>query len=254
MKMKYSTILFLALFVQSCSKEKFKNDWTIENLKGKVKSYSEFSYKAEERFGNIEKGTRKRIFLEYDNQNKFDENGNMIESNKYYSDGRLERREIYKFDEIGNKIENNWYNSVGSLELRETYKYDKMRNMIESNWYYSNGRLGNRSTYKYDEKGNNIEINWYNPDGSLSYWKTDKYNEKGNRIESNWYTSDSSLYRRVIYDEKGNEIEKYNSDGILKSKWTFKYEFDKQGNWVKRIDFEDSIPKFLLEREYEYYE
>lgn len=127
-KMKYSTIFCVALFVLSCSNQKIENDWTIENLKCKVKSYSEFSYKAEDRFGNIEKGRRKRNnILEYDFQNKYDEKGNQIESNSY------------------------------------------------------------------------------------------------------------------------------NSDGSLDSKWTYKYEFDKQGNWVKRIDFEDGIPKFLLEREYEYY-
>ena len=127
-KMKYTIIVLVALFAQSCSNEKVENGWTIENLQGKVLSYSEFSYKAVERFGNIEKGKREL---------------------NYYWDRDLQR----------------------------------------------------------------------------------KYDEKGNKIESN----------------------RYNSDGSLYIKWTYKYEFDKQGNWIKRIDFKDEIPEFILEREYEYY-
>lgn len=64
------------------------------------------------------------------------------------------------------------------------------------------------------------------------------------------------IHFQVKYDEKGNQIEEnlYNSDSSLSSKWTFQYEFDKQGNWVKRIDFEDGIPELLLDRKYEYYD
>lgn len=127
-KMKYTIIVLVALFAQSCSNEKVENGWTIENLQGKVLSYSEFSYKAVDHFGNIEKGKRERNY----------------------------------------------------------------------SW--------NRDLQR-------------------------KYDEKGNKIESNEYNSDGSLY----------------------SKWTYKYEFDKQGNWIKRIDFKDEIPEFILEREYEYY-
>src|SRR5690606_10874293 len=117
-KMKYTIIVLVALFAQSCSNEKVENGWTIENLQGKVLSYSEFSYKAVDRFGNIEKGKRER---------------------------------------------------------NDSWDRDLQR--------------------KYDEKGNNIESN------------------------------------------------RYNSDGSLFSKWTYKYEFDKQGNWIKRIDFKDEIPE-----------
>ena len=154
-KMKYAIIIFVVLITQSCSNEKIENDWTRNNLQGKVLSYSEFSYKAENRFGNVVKGKRKR-------------------KSKWLSD-------IQK---------------------------------------------------KYNEKGNQVESNRYNSDGSLIGKRTYKYDEKGNKIESNWY----------------------NSDGSLDSKTTRKYEFDKQGNWLMRIDSEDEIPNFILEREYEYYD
>ena len=177
MKMNYFTLFFVALFFQSCTIEKRENDWTEENLKGKVKSYSQFAYEAEERFGKIEKGERE--FYESFLKKSYDKKGNIIEWNSYNSDGRLQ----YKY----------------------TYKYDKKGNKIEFNSYDSDGRLGGKYTYKYDEKGNKIEEN------------------------------------------------SYDSDGRLDPKWTYKYEFDKQGNWINRIDFKNAIPTNFVEREYEYY-
>ena len=55
-----------------------------------------------------------------------------------------------------------------------------------------------------------------------------------------------------MYTWKYNVI--INADGILSSKETYKYEFDEKGNWIKRINFINQIPKLIDEREYEYYE
>jgi len=145
--------LIVILTSIGCSNQIEENDWTRDNLKGKIQAYKEFSYEAEVRFGEIKKGKRGRRFHESDFQKKYDEKGNQIEGNRYDSDGSL-------------------------------------------NWRY---------TYKYDEKGNLIEWN------------------------------------------------RYDSDGSLYTQWTYKYEFDEQGNWIKRVEFENEIPQFILIREYEYY-
>jgi hypothetical protein len=92
--------------------------------------------------------------------------------------------------------------------------------------------LDSKRTYKYDDKGNKIEENSYKTDGSLNYRWTYKYDNKGNKIERNTY----------------------NSDGSLGDKTTYKYEFDKQGNWSKRIEVKDEMAKYILERQYEYYD
>jgi hypothetical protein len=278
-------VLFVALIAQSCSNEKIENDWTRDNLQGKVLSYSEFSYEAENRFGNIEKGERYRPWSnEYDHQIKYDEKGNKIEKNSYNSDGSLSSRYTYKYDEKGNKIEKNSYNSDGSLSSKDTHKYDEKGNKIEDNTYNFGGSLRFKGTHKYDEKGNKIEDNYYNSDGSLRSRYTYKYDEKGNKIEGNEYYSDGSLRSRYTYkydekgnkieeneynsdgslarkwtykyDEKGNKIEEneYNSDGSLNSKNTYKYEYDKQCNWIRRIEFTNGIPEYILERQYEYYD
>ena len=92
-------VLFVALIAQSCSNENIENDWTRDNIQGKVLSYSEFSYEAENRFGNIEKGERNRQFsIGTDHQIKYDEKGNEIEYNRYNSDGSLDYKFTYKYE------------------------------------------------------------------------------------------------------------------------------------------------------------
>ena len=268
MKMKYLTILFVALIAQSCSNEKIENDWTADNLQGKVMSHSEYIYIAKERFGNIEKGERIlsrvfRGFIEYigSNQRKYAENGNKIEENWYKLDGSLDKKKTYKYAENGNRTEENSYEADGSLSSKygdaptKTYKYDEKGNKIETNIYRSDGSFRNRDKYKYDEKGYKIERYYSNSDGRVVLVSTSKYDKKGNKIECNgcgWEAEDET-YK---YDEKGNIIEYKGifDNGFLLFKKSYEYEFDKRGNWIKQIEFLDGIPTYILERQYEYYD
>ena len=84
-KFKFISIFFAILIALSCSSQKVKNDWARENLQGKVMTFSEFSYKAESRFGNIEKGNREREpGTGFDFKIRFNQKGNIIEKNEYF--------------------------------------------------------------------------------------------------------------------------------------------------------------------------
>ena len=120
------------LCLVSCNQSEKKNDLTEENLKGKVKSITENTYEAVDKFGQIEKGDI------------------LVDSSAVYTDdGHFK---IY--NEKGNKIEENYYNSNGSLIYKNTYKYDEKGNKIEENYYNSNGRLDSKYTYEYDKNNN----------------------------------------------------------------------------------------------------
>jgi len=120
------------LCLVSCNQSEKKNDLTEENLKGKVKSITENTYEAVDKFGQIEKGDV------------------LVDSSAVYTDdGHFK---IY--NEKGNKIEENYYNSNGSLIYKNTYKYDEKGNNIEKNNYDSNGRLDSKHTYEYDKNNN----------------------------------------------------------------------------------------------------
>ena len=232
---KIILVILSVLCLVSCNQSEKKNDLTEENLKGKVKSITENTYEAVDKFGQIEKGDV------------------LVDSSAVYTDdGHFK---IY--NEKGNKIEENYYNSNGSLIYKNTYKYDKKGNIIEEKSYYPDGSLIYKNTYKYDEKGNKIEDNSYDSDGRLHSKYTYKYDEKGNKIEENWYNSDGRLHSKYTYkyDEKGNNIEEnwYDSDGSLYEKHTYKYEYDKNNNWTQRIQYKNTIPLNITERIIEYY-
>ena len=170
------------LCLVSCNQSEKKNDLTEENLKGKVKSITENTYEAVDKFGQIEKGDV------------------LVDSSAVYTDdGHFK---IY--NEKGNKIEENYYNSNGSLIYKNTYKYDEKGNIIEENYYNSNGRLYSKTTYKYDEKGNKIEEYHYDEDGKFNYKYTYKYDEKGNNIEKNNYDSNGRLDSKYTYEYAKN--------------------------------------------------
>lgn len=81
------------------------------------------------------------------------------------------------------------------------------------------------------------------------------FNDKGNRIEENRYNSDGELLTKATYkyDDKGNIVEMHEEIGSDHSNKFAEYEYDKQGNWTRLIYYENRIPKYWIEREFEYF-
>jgi hypothetical protein len=91
--------------------------------------------------------------------------------------------------------------------------------------------------FKYDDKGRLVEKTWYSNDGKL--WMKYAYNYKGDQKEELVYAEDGSLNQKYLYtlDDKGNETEEViyeTRDDSVRSKNSYSYEFDAQGNWIKR--------------------
>jgi len=235
--------------------------------------------RAIEKFGGIEKGGKPMK-----DSYSFDINGNKVRTIFFNSDGNLRRKLTYQYAKNGNLIKSSSFNKDGSLNYNLIYKYDENRNITSSSYYKPNGNLsyeythkydanGNKkesftynsdrilwkqNTYKYDELGNEIECNWYKKDNTLDSKNIYKYNERGDIIETNSFNKNGSLKYRITYkfDLNGNEVESkfFNSDGSLKNHKVYKYNYDKNGNWIKRIEYNNSIAEFIEIREYQYYE
>ena len=146
------------LCLVSCNQSEKKNDLTEENLKGKVKSITENTYEAVDKFGQIEKGDvlvdSSAVYTDDGHFKIYNEKGNKIEENYYNSNGSLIYKNTYKYDEKGNKIEEYHYDEDGKFNYKYTYKYDEKGNNIEKNNYDSNGRLDSKYTYEYDKNNN----------------------------------------------------------------------------------------------------
>ncbi len=152
------TLLGLALLMSSCTKNQKVTDWKELDLKGRVNSLKEVSYKAVVRFGNNEKDIRKRESNPhpiYDSYLIFNNKGNVIEKNQYLSDSSLLYKTIYIYDENNLLIEENKYFSNGSLNNQLTYKYDNKGNIIQK-YEHVPWSAGAKVTL-HDDKGSVIE-------------------------------------------------------------------------------------------------
>lgn len=300
------TIGLISIFFSCENTKNIENDLSLHKLSGNIKSVKETSFEAVERFGEITKGKRVgEVFGKRDYYILYNKEGNMLEDNRYKSNGKLSykstfeyndngkiigvndynsnevltEKQIYSYDNKGYLVENNTYASDGSLKSKTKYKYDYKGNIIEKDVYDSSGDETSRETYKFDDKGNQIE--------EYSYYCELKwiseYDDKGNRIRVNCHDSNGKKVRKwiFIYDLIGNKIEEIDSDSdgnrtvnttykydnnrniievysinpiaSLKGTDSYIYEYDNQGNWVKRIDSYNGFVKYIIIREIMYY-
>jgi len=207
---------------------------------------------------------------------RYDENGNVIEWNDYGRDSILTGKSTSRYDENGNMIEEITYYSFSIHEFKITYKYDKKGKMLEKNEYNnSTNSLEKSSFYKYDRNGNKKErITYtYDLDGNRIYdgKHTYKYDAKGNKIQWKMFRPNRKLKPVLKYTYK------YDAKGIIKEenrydafagrnftscniKFIYIYEFDNNGNCIKRICIEKAYEKnnsttrrYITERAITYY-
>jgi len=161
-----------------------------------------------------------------------------------------------------------YYNSLGNLTKREFYDYKGNLYEITVYGYLDVGRVSrskriereynpppivlagpagptpkpdprysNKFTFQYDEAKRLTEKSWFMNNGELQIRYVYKYS--GNHREELVYSADGSLNQRylAILDGKGNETEQTSFEtrgGAIRDKYSYTYEFDAQGNWVKQ--------------------
>lgn len=261
----------------------YKSDLKKMNLKGEVKTFREYSYQTIDSFGKISKGERQYEegidyyqnrspkggyltfnkngglieTLEYDLNNKvkekiiftYNENGNIIEENIFDNNDKFDYKVVFKYNDKGYLIDRSLYKNDGKLHSKFVYKYNKKDNQINKSLYFD-GELDSTEDYKYDDKGNLIESNVVSY-GKFINWETSffEFDNQGNLIEesSNINSKEGSLDLITTYN-----YNKY-GDKITKDDTTYEYVYDSQKNWIKRIEFYNGVPKFIVERKIEYY-
>jgi hypothetical protein len=184
---KLTIVLGITLSVIGCVNRIENNDWERDNLKGKVQVFTEFSYKAEVRFGKIEKGKREESSSHLGLRKSYNEYGNKIEENTYRSDGTLIRKEVLKYDENRNLIERESYNGEGMMNNKSIYIHYKERNEVEQNDYNSDGSLIQKWITKYNDNGKIIEQTSHPSDNRVGERYVFEYDQKGNNITYKWY-------------------------------------------------------------------
>lgn len=212
-----------------------------------------YKYDDENRFEKVIFSFGGGLFRE--NNYKYDDKDNFIEITVHTGSDDLFVVYKYKYDNVGNIIEEKQNDSSGITISMNTFKYDGKENMIEHNCFFlkkSKLRLLFKKKFKYDDRGKLTEMKLNNL--KISY----KYDEKGYKTEEK---IDITLGRsdqktNYKYDNYGNVIEERTTYPKYKytSTVTYKYEFDDNNNWIKRIVYLDKKPISITERTIEYYE
>ena len=249
-------------------------------LKGNVKSLEYATYEAIDKSGEIiaDKeptylGVTKILFVK---------NGNKTEwnNNRKIPTGIMSDKSIYIYD--GDKLIKEEYYDSDNKKVLYTYEYNKEGYKSKKIKIMDNGETIDKVIYEYNSKGKLIketeDMSDLSPDPMVS---TYKYDEKGNLIEYSSFSDYSEAFIKYKYNEKNQLIEvkkplieegeytEYfiydNNDNLLEKRYTNtgyyedwkeareRYELDKQGNWIKKIKYEDNRPKEITLRTIEYY-
>jgi YD repeat-containing protein len=239
------SLLILMFFLFSCGSKNSNPDnyFNRYELIGDVKEVIQETYFTNDKFGNIVK-TGLVTRQDY----SFDINHNILSVTQYSINSislDISSKWTWKYDDENNCIESRTYDEYGDITTTYIYKYQDEYVEVE---YFSNGEK-NKWTEKIDKNKNIIE----NKDKTRFI-----YDSRNNLIE-------------VIYSNNKNIVYEYNSDGKLTSHgiinikynnkgfienngfMSYEYEYDTQGNWVKKIEFSDGHPILIRERKLKYY-
>jgi len=195
------------------------SDAADEGLRGPVKSVrSEIQYLSETPVIKAVTGS---------SLTTYNKNGNKLRTERYDFKNNLDRIEVYGYLDgsrvsASKFIQREYSLPVGTTrlpsnkkedpryQLRFEFKYDEKKRLTEKTRFLSDGDILERSVYKYE----------------------------GNQKEELVYSETGSLVQRNLYilDDKGNEIENtgFTADGSVYAKRSYTYEFDSNGNWIKR--------------------
>ncbi|HEY7532859.1 MAG TPA: hypothetical protein VH681_08805 [Nitrospiraceae bacterium] len=150
-------------------------------------------------------------------------------------DGQQYLSRLYAYDQTGRKIAEAAYHMCGTFSSLHVYSHDTSGNVREDILFqfrslsrqvfshkdglpvqqeaYKNGALRSTTTYTYDHSGRLTEQRVYQPDQTLVNRTRYGYDERGNRIAEE--TNDTNNPSLIV-------------------KRTSLYEYDTNGNWIKR--------------------
>lgn len=206
----------------------------------------------------------------------------LVEERNYNEQGKYVYANKYRYDKRGNEISLKHYSVNGLLFLRTQSEYDDKGNIVQERSYNAEGNLLNKATWQYDAKGNVAEERIYDADEqetSLTKYKYDaegrmieevkelygimlrtvyKYDEQGVLKEEWGYNAEGVRDARIVYeyDDNGIAIKEtyYSADDKVKRAVSYKNDYDRYQNLVKRTQLENGREVVILRKELDYYQ
>lgn len=253
-------IVFALLFISTvCFAQRPKNGWQSANLKGKVKAAGQVEYVVNDKNELVKegqdfsakfntKGQITEMTLTHGGEKSklvmtFDEKGYPVKTSSYNDAGELTYQSEQENDAKGNVLKETG-RSNGTFEVIKTiFIYDKKGYLVAKD-IYQFGSHSIKIQYTNDKKGNPIEEkNCKASDDSINHRILSTYDKKGNRIKAVAYDDKDEMIEHYTYkyDKYNNMVEEksFAPDGSLLYTKTMTYEYDKKGNWLKKLVYTD---------------
>ena len=179
---------------------------------------------------------------------------------EYYENqekGHIKSEEIIKFDNQGNEVyEYSKYLIDDTYYINEfNTEYDSLGKKNKGLWEWYKYKDGNKfdshiniSKYLYDDKNRLIEIYSYKKEKTTPFNITKYEYSEDTIIKESISTEDNETSKETYF--KGLLIKKEDPNGDV---FEYKYTFDSKENWVKVIEYKNTIPIKMRVREIKYH-
>ena len=262
--MKRTLVILSILFmIFGCNDKRKSKDNSLSNmnLNGNVKSIKSVSYKAVLDENQIpqkgEKKNRERIHHSSLNRlSNLSEKGNLLSTVNSTSKGVIQftTANVYNLEGINDEI--NFYDSEGNHSVKAILLVGKNYKPIVDLLYSKYGGLTRKDSLFYDNEGNRIEKKSYELNQLRNIWRYE-YDKQGRATTELIYVNKDNLLNKYsyLYDKNGNVIEliKHDGDGNLVFHLKYELEFDEKNNWIRRIEYNENVAEFIIERDITYY-
>lgn len=239
------------------------------NRKGAMEEYSEFEsnigslvYKNTISYDEYYQPTMQRSYsahgqMDLKSNYTYDAHGLVVEIASCKMDGTLSARYTYKYDNDGRVLIETCYRGDGSFDWKKKYEYNRRGQVIEKLRDEADNRFDCTYIYVYNKKHQLAEEIVKDADRIFDKRYVFTYNRKGQRVLEESYNSSAKLYSRLQfeYNKRGHKIvmnELYAGDKHLRS-YSYTYDYDHKGNWIRRIEYYNDKPRYIINREIEYY-
>lgn len=208
----------IALSLSGCSfSNKEQTDVEKAGLRGPVKSYTEESYEAETKFGEITTGK----IDSYSTHTMFNQKGYQTEFSTYWK-STLDDKTIFIYNEHNNLVEKSQYRATGALRDKTNYTYNAENKLIEECVCDADGDVDSKTIYTYNEDNILTTECQYDADGDMTYKIVYTYNTDNLLTMSCRYDASGELESKMTYDydTNGNMLNmcSYESDGSVLGK------------------------------------
>lgn len=187
----------------------------------------------------------------------FDQLGNIINWIYMNNQDDTTKRIIFEYNKENILHFKYEMNSNGDLTKVSEFQFDKKTKIFHETETDGNGTILNRRQYIYN-KYNRIKRELCSfAIGDLSHSIDYRYDQKIRLIAIDYFLPDKLPLKKIRYnlDSQNNIMEEItiSGDNFDSIRWKYEYEYDNQKNWIKRLDYYEGNPRYLIERKIEYF-